>query len=225
MQKLFVIGIAYFMITQSALSGSLTREVWDATKGNFLTGELDYGDIHWSTGPGGEYEAMHCSWELLKDSGCDYRDMVLKAPETVKNIYDLGIVQSYLNYESMVGDNWRFAKLSRNDFNAACQSYIEEGNWGLLQSSYYCLKGCSRTLWALGILNSAEGLYSIGRVGVLTTYYVVKYPVGGTLKMVLSPVVFVGGTVWSFTTSLFTTGWALPIAPIIDAGKLVTGKL
>lgn len=213
------------LTASGAHATSSTKEVWNAAKGNFLTGRLVYRDIRWTTGPGGEKEALDTTWDLLKNSGRDYRDTVLKAPDTAKDIYKSAVIQSYTDYTDMASDNWSSSKKSLADFRAVRQSYVEEGNWGLMQCTYYTVKGSSRVLWALGILNSSEALYSIGKTTVKNAYYVTRYPVGGTLKLALAPVAFVGGTVWAVTTTAVTAGWALPFAVIVDAGKLVTGKL
>ena len=220
----FVIGVMFLLIANSGLGDSATKKVWDATSGNFITGELTYGDIHWTTGPG-ESVTLRSAQDLLRGAREDYRDMIFEAPTVWKNIYDLGIIQSYLNHQSMMGENWKLAKLSIKDFEAAHRSYAEEGNWAVLQCGYYYLKGSSRTLWALGVLNSAETMYSASRVVVLTGYFIVERPVRGTVQLAAAPLVAAGGTAWGLVTSVATAGWALPFAVIADTGRLATGTL
>lgn len=117
----------------------------------------------------------------------------------------------------MLNENWNYSKLSLDDFADAKTIYIQEGNWGLLQSSYYVLKGTSRAVWALAILNSGEALYQIGKACSQTMYYLFRYPVAGIFQGALAPVVFVGGSACSFVACSVTTGWALPFVVPIDA--------
>ena len=61
----FVIGVMFLLIANSGLGDSATKKVWDATSGNFITGELTYGDIHWTTGPG-ESVTLRSAQDLLR---------------------------------------------------------------------------------------------------------------------------------------------------------------
>lgn len=165
------------------------------------------------------------SWDLTKSAGRDYRDTVMKFPDTAKTIYESGLIQNYLEYRIMAGENWQFAKLSAGDFADAGHIYVTEGNWGLLQTGYYCLKGTSRVVWALAILNSGEAVWKIVQAGGETVYYLLRYPVGGVIKTAAAPVVLVGGTAWSTIASLVTTGWALPFTAVYDTLGFAGGLL
>jgi len=198
----------------------LTPPVWQTTEKTFLDGRLIYKDINAEIAPGCK-NTVSLTKELIVWSYEDIRDTFLKSPEIFEEIYKSGLVQNYVEYKKMVSDNWDFSKLSLNDFAEAKEAYVKEGNWGILQTAYYSLKGSVRVIWALGILNSAEALYKVGSACVQTVYYVFRYPVKGTVEAVAAPIVFVGGTVWSTGATVVTTGWALPLTLTADAGILV----
>lgn len=196
--------------------GNLTPEVWDATKTTLVDGRLKYRRFDVLIAPGIK-DTAHVSKDLGVDALKDLRDTVMKSPDTFMLIYDTGILQNCVQYKGMLTDNWNYSKLSLDDFSDAREAYIEEGNWGILQSTYYVLKGTSRVVWALAILNSGEALFQIGKAGAQTVYYLLRYPVSGLAEGVASPVVLVGGSVWSLGASGVTTGWALPFTATIDA--------
>ncbi len=199
-----------------------TPPVWQATKTTFVDGHLIYKDINSNIAPGVKGTA-NVSWDLTVNAGEDFRDTVIKFPDTCIIIYESGLIQNYLKYKIMFGDNWQFAKLSADDFADAAHIYASEGNWGILQTGYYCLKGTSRVVWALAIMNSGQAVYKIVKAGGETVYYLLRYPVGGVLKAAASPVVLVGGTAWSAIASLVTTGWALPFTFVFDTFMFAGG--
>ncbi len=127
----------------------------------------------------------------------------------------------FLQYQGMVSANWAFSKLASGDFSDAKEAYVREGNWGIIQSGYYVLKGSSRVVWAVALLNSGEALYQIAKATGQTVYYLVRYPVTGAVEVAAAPVVLVGGTAWSTTASGVTTGWALPVTATLDGVKYV----
>ena len=83
----------------------LTPETWDATRTSVLDGRLQYRTFAAPVDPGMNGTAGMTK-KLLVDSGCDLRDTVYKAPETVAAIYDTGIVGNFLQYRGMVVANW-----------------------------------------------------------------------------------------------------------------------
>ncbi len=193
----------------------LTPETWDATSNTFMDGRLRYRDIDIPVAPGME-DTTELTGDLLVGSGENLRDTVVKAPETLSTIYQTGIVGNVVEYQGMVSDNWTYAKLARFDFRDARATYAREGNWGILQSAYYLLKGSCRFVWAVAILNSGEAVYQICKATGQTTYYLLRYPVTGVAEAVAAPVVLVGGAAWSTTASAVTTGWALPLTATVD---------
>ncbi len=203
------------------LEKSAFLPIWRATATTFMDGRLIYKDVNTRISPGIK-STTNFSRDLLVSAGNNFQDTVIRFPDTCKTIYDSGLIRNYMEYKIMVGDNWRFARLSANDFADAGRVYAAEGNWGLLQTGYYGLKGTSRVVWALAILNSGEAVYKILQAGGETVYYLLRYPVGGTLKTAGAPVVFVLGTVGSTVVSVVTTGWALPFAAVYD-GLVFTG--
>jgi hypothetical protein len=206
----------------NAPSKYATPPVWQATKTTFVDGRLIYKAINSTIAPGVKKSA-DVSWDLAVNSGKNFRDTVMKFPDTCKTIYASGLIQNYLEYKIMFGDNWQFAKLSADDFADAGHIYAQEGNWGILQTGYYCLKGTSRVVWALAIMNSGQAVYKIVKAGGETVYYLLRYPVGGALKAAASPVILVGGTAWSTIASLVTTGWALPFTAVFDTFMFAGG--
>lgn len=198
----------------------LTPETWDATSNTFTDGRLKYRQFNIPVAPGIKNSAAASKY-LLIDSGENLRDTVVKAPDTLVTIYDSGIVGNFVQYKGMVSDNWNYAKLSQGDFFDAGAAYVREGNWGILQSTYYVLKGSSRVVWAVAILNSGEALYQMAKAVGQTAYYLVRYPVTGVVEVAAAPLVLVGGTVWSTAAAGVTTGWALPVTATIDGVKYV----
>jgi hypothetical protein len=83
------------------------------------------------------------------------------------------------------------------------------------------LKGTSRVVWAVAILNSGEALYQMVKAVGQTAYYLVRYPVTGVVEVAAAPVVLIGGTAWSTAAAGVTTGWALPVTATIDGVKYV----
>lgn len=193
-----------------------TPPVWRATGTVVMDGRLIYKDIDIRIAPG-MTGTMDLSWNLTKGAGRCYKNTVVKFPDTAKTIYHSGLVQNYLEYKIMAGKNWQFAKLSADDFSDAGRMYALEGNWGLLQTGYYCLKGTSRVVWALAILNSGEAVWKIVQAGGETVYYLLRYPVGGILQTAGAPLVLGGGTAWTTVAAVVTTGWALPFTAAADA--------
>ena len=214
--RIFLFFIILVMIPLTAPGESLTGEVWNATRGTFVEGELRYRRFDVTIAPG-MGNTLKTSRELGVGSLEDLRDTVVKSPETLKIIYKTGILQNCAQYKALLVKNWNYSKLSLSDFADARDVYLREGNWGILQSVYYGLKGTCRVVWALAILNSGEALYQIGKAGTQTVYYLVRYPVSGIAKGVATPVVFAGGSTWSLGASAITTGWALPVTATIDA--------
>lgn len=204
----------------TAYGDYLTPETWDATSNTFTDGRLKYRRFNIPVAPGIK-DSASASKFLLINSGENFRDTVVKAPDTLVTIYDSGIVGNFVQYKGMVSDNWNYAKLSRGDFSDAGDAYIREGNWGILQSTYYVLKGSSRVVWAVAILNSGEALYQMAKAVGQTAYYLVRYPVTGVVEVAAAPVVLVGGTAWSTVAAGVTTGWALPVTATIDGAKYV----
>lgn len=200
----------------------LTPEAWDVTSNTFTDGRLKYRQFDIPVAPG-VTESASVSKDLVIDSGKNLRDTVIKFPDTLVTIYDSGIVGNFVQYKGMVSDNWNYAKLSQGDFSDAKEAYVREGNWGILQSTYYILKGTSRTIWAVGILNSAEALFQMAKAVGQTAYYLVRYPVTGVVEVAAAPIVLVGGTAWSTVAAGVTTGWALPVTTTID-GVLFVGE-
>jgi hypothetical protein len=196
----------------------LTPETWDATATTFTDGRLKYRQFDFPVAPGIKDTAT-ASKDLIVDSGANLRDTIVKAPETMVVIYDSGIVDNFLQYKGMVAANWAFSKLASGDFSDAKDAYVREGNWGIIQSSYYVLKGSSRVVWAVALLNSGEAIYQIVKATGETVYYLVRYPVTGVVEVAAAPVVLVGGTAWSTAASGVTTGWALPVTATIDGVK------
>lgn len=207
-------------LPHTALGDYLTPETWDATATTFVDGRLKYRSFDITVAPGVKASAS-VSKNLIVDSGANFRDTVMKAPDTLITIYDTGIVGNLVQYKGMVSDNWNYAKLVSGDFSDARKAYVNEGNWGVLQSAYYVLKGSSRVIWALAILNSGEALYQIVKATGQTVYYLGRFPVTGALEVAAAPVVLVGGTAWSTAASGITTGWALPFTATIDGVKFV----
>lgn len=207
-------------LTLDASGANLTPEAWDATTTTFTDGRLKYRQFDFPVAPGIK-DSASASKFLLVDSGENLCNTVVKAPETLVTIYDSGIVGNFVQYKGMVSSNWNYAKLAQGDFSDARDAYVREGNWGILQSAYYVLKGSSRAVWAVALLNSGEALYQMGKAVGQTAYYLVRYPVTGVVEVAAAPVVLVGGTVWSTAASCVTTGWALPITAAIDGVKYV----
>jgi hypothetical protein len=211
----------------SVYADYLTPETWDATQTSFVDGRLKYRQFDLPIAPGIK-DTASLTKNLFVDSGENLRDTVVKAPDTIAVIYDSGIVGNFIQYKGMVSSNWDYSKLALGDFSDAREAYSREGNWGILQSTYYVLKGSSRVVWAVAILNSSEALYQIGKATGQTIYYLLRYPVTGIAEAVSAPVILVGGTVWSTTASGVTTGWALPVTATIDgvhyAGESVWPK-
>jgi hypothetical protein len=212
----FLPWIACFPLT--VYGDYLTPETWDATSNTFTDGRLKYREFNVPVAPGIN-DSVSASKYLIIDSGENFRDTVVKAPDTLAIIYDSGIVGNFVQYKGMVSDNWNYAKLSQGDFSDAMESYAREGNWGILQSTYYVLKGSSRVVWAVAILNSGEALYQMAKAVGQTAYYLVRYPVTGAVEVAAAPVVLVGGTAWSTAAAGVTTGWALPVTATIDGVK------
>ena len=214
--RLLLIFLAIAGLPLSAPAEPLTPEVWNATRTTFVDGRLKYRQFDVVIAPGME-DTLEATGDLGAGSLADLRDTVMKSPTTFKRIYKTGIVQNCVQYRGMMAKNWNYSKLSLDDYADARDIYIKEGNWGLLQSAYYLLKGTSRVVWALAILNSGEALYQIGKAGAQTVYYLLRYPVCGVAKGVATPVVFVGGSAWSLGASAITTGWALPFTAVVDS--------
>jgi len=204
----------------TAYGDYITPETWDATCNTLTDGRLKYRQFNLPIAPGVNDSAAASKY-LLIDSGENLRDTIIKAPDTLVTIYDSGIVGNFVQYKVMVADNWDYAKLSRVDFADAWEAYAREGNWGILQSTYYVLKGSSRVVWAVAILNSGEALYQMAKAVGQTAYYLVRYPVTGVVEAAAAPVVLVGGTAWSTAAACVTTGWALPVTATIDGAKYV----
>lgn len=215
---LFSLGLLSLPIY--AFGDYLTPETWDATTATFTDGRLKYRRFNIPVAPGIN-DSASASKFLFINSGENLRDTVVRAPETAAVIYHSGIVGNFVQYKGMVSDNWSYAKLAQGDFSDAREAYIAEGNWGILQSAYYALKGSSRFVWAVAILNSGEALYQVVKATGQTVYYLVRYPVTGIVEVAAAPVVLVGGTVWSTAASGVTTGWALPITATIDGVQYV----
>jgi hypothetical protein len=204
----------------TAYADYLTPETWDSTANTFTDGRLKYRQFDFPVAPGVK-DSASASKFLIIDSGENFRDTVVKAPETLVTIYESGIVGNFVQYKGMVSDNWSFAKLSKGDFSDAKEAYVSEGNWGIIQSTYYVLKGSSRVVWAVAILNSGEALYQMVKAVGQTAYCLVRYPVTGVVEVAAAPVVLVGGTAWSTAAAGVTTGWALPVTATIDGVKYV----
>jgi len=204
----------------NAFGDYLTPETWDATTTTFTDGRLKYRQFNIPIAPGIK-DTASASKYLLVNSGENLRDTFVKAPEILVTIYDSGIVGNFVQYKGMVSSNWDYSKLALGDFSDAKEAYVREGNWGIIQSTYYVLKGSSRVVWAVAILNSGEALYQIVKATGETVYYLVRYPVTGVVEVAATPVVLVGGTVWSTAASGVTTGWALPVTATIDGVKYV----
>jgi len=217
---LFSLFLACF--PRAVFADYLTPETWDATVNTLTDGQLRYRRVDIPVAPGIRDSAATSRY-LLVDSGKNFRDTVVKAPDTLATIYDSGIVGNFVQYKGMVADNWDFAKLAAGDFTDARNAYAREGNWGILQSTYYVLKGTSRAVWALAILNSGEAVYQITKAVGQTVYYLVHYPVTGTVELAAAPVVLVGGSAWSTAAAGVTTGWALPVTATVDGVKYVGG--
>ena len=200
----------------------LTPETWEATGTTFMDGRLKYRTIDVPVAPGVR-NSTSASKELLLDSGRNFRDTVTKAPDTLNTIYESGLIGNFVQYKGMVSDNWNYAKLSKGDFSDAGEAYAKEGNWGILQSTYYVLKGSSRAVWAVALLNSGEAVYQTVKAIGQSAYYLVRYPVLGTVEVVAAPVALVGGTAWSAAAAGVTTGWALPVTATIDGVKYIGG--
>ncbi len=211
-----ILALMLLFLTAEVQAGILTSEVWESTKTTFVDGRLVYRRFNVVVAPGIK-DTAQLTKRLCIGSMEDFRDTVMKSPETFVIIYDTGIIQNFVQYKGMLNENWNYSKLSLDDFADAKTIYIQEGNWGLLQSAYYVLKGSSRAVWALAILNSGEALYQIGKAGSQTMYYLFRYPVAGIFQGAATPVVFVGGSAWSFVACGVTTGWALPFVVPIDA--------
>lgn len=214
---LFHMLAAWFLCLPLNVYGDyLTPEAWDATVRTFTDGRLDYHQINCGIAPGIE-DTVDETKNLFVKSGENFRDTVFKAPHTFGVIYNTGILGNIIQYQNMVASNWNYSKLALVDFSAARDAYVIEGNWGIIQSTYYVLKGSSRVVWAIAILNSGQALYQIVKATGETIYYLLRYPVSGIAEMVAAPVVMVGGTAWSIGAAVITTGWALPITATIDA--------
>ena len=130
----------------TAYADYLTPETWDATSNTFTDGRLKYRQLNIAVAPGIK-DSASASKYLLISSGENLRDTVVKAPDTLVTIYDSGIVGNFVQYKGMVSNNWNYAKLAQGDFSDAKEAYVREGNWGILQSAYYVLKGSSRVVW------------------------------------------------------------------------------
>ncbi|NTV48689.1 MAG: hypothetical protein HGB32_03025 [Geobacteraceae bacterium] len=213
--------LSWFACSHGTAYGDfLTPEAWDSTSNTFTEGRLKYRQFNIPVAPGIK-DSASASKYLLIDSGENFLDTVVKAPDTMVTIYVSGIVGNFVQYKGMVSDNWNFAKLSQGDFSDAAEAYALEGNWGIIQSTYYVLKGSSRVVWAVAILNSGEALFQMAKAVGQTAYYLVRYPVTGVIEVAAAPVVLVGGTAWSTAAAGVTTGWALPVTATIDGVKYV----
>lgn len=211
-------------VCHSTYAEYLSPPVWKATKRTLLEGKLVYkGESH-RVAPGLK-PTFKATNNFIVWSAKDIFNTFYKSPEVLKTVYNSGLVENFIDYKKMVSNNWKYSKLSSKDFSQAKEAYIREGNWGIFQTLYYSLKGTSRIIWSLAILNSAEAVYKIGEAGVETVYYVLRYPVKGTFEGVSAPVVFVVGSVWSTSASLVTTGWGLPFTGIADTGIFVKESL
>jgi hypothetical protein len=213
---ILILSAAWFFCLPLTVSGDyLTPETWQSTSTTFIDGRLKYRQFDVPVAPGIK-DTASLTKNLFVSSGENLRDTVMKAPDTMVEIYDTGIVGNFVQYKGMVSSNWDYSKLAAGDFTDAKEAYASEGNWGILQSTYYVLKGSSRVVWAVAILNSGEALYQIGKATGQTAYYLLRYPVTAVAEAVAAPVVLVGGTAWSSAASVVTTGWALPVTATID---------
>jgi len=212
---LLIPALLLLCLPLNAVADYLTPETWDATQTSFVDGRLKYRQFDFPIAPGIK-DTAHLTKELFADSGENLLNTVVKAPDTIGVIYDTGIVGNFIQYKGMVSSNWNYSKLAAGDFSDAREAYSREGNWGLLQSAYYVLKGSSRVVWAVALLNSGEAVYQIGKATGQTVYYLLRYPVTGIFEAASAPVVLVGGTAWSTAASGVTTGWALPVTATID---------
>lgn len=196
--------------------GYTTPAIWAATEESFLSGDLKYKRFDAAIAPG---FAATARWSRKTAVGAltDFRDTIWKSPDVMKTIYHSGLIENYLEYKVLFFNNWEYSKLSLSDFQDARNAYGLEGNWAVLHVLYYSLKGTSRVVWAIAILNSTEAVYKMGQAVVETQYYLLRYPVGGAIKTVAAPIAFTGGSLWSGMASFITTGWALPFSLTLDS--------